>query len=129
MRILITVAVTFAVTGLIYLLDIAGSLGAHPWWSQKVVLIGAPVGLVIAFATMLTPTSTMIRVSAFVILSALAFALARYGKAQFAASFAEDALAGQFWYFGWIGSATAFFGALGTLVHGIVSRRVITPYT
>jgi hypothetical protein len=35
----------------------------------------------------------------------LAIAAATYGKAQFAASFAEDSFAGRLWYFGWIGIA------------------------
>jgi len=89
------------------LLGVSQSLGAHPFWSIKVALIGAPVGAVLAvilrYATRFQWTSAF----AALILTAMAFAMAHMGKTRFAASYAEDVQAGQLWYFGWI--ATALF--------------------
>jgi hypothetical protein len=43
---------------------------------------------------------------------------AYFGKMQFAASFAEDRLAGQAWYFGWIGVVAA----IGALISSALLR-------
>ncbi len=59
-----------------------------------------------------------LRVALFGLLTLAALAAATWGKAEFAASFAEDALAGRFWFFGWIGTAagaTALLAALTSL--------------
>jgi len=87
-------------------LDIARPLGAHPWWSQKTLLIGAPIGLILATLAGLKLRPLPLALT-FAIASALAFAAAKYGQTQFAASYAEDQLAGKLWYFGWI--ATGVF--------------------
>lgn len=78
-------------------------LGAHPWWDVKTSLIGAALGLVAT--PILLPASRKWRLLAGLILLAVAAGAAHYGKTRFAASFAEDALAGRLWYFGWIGIA------------------------
>ncbi|MDA5558484.1 hypothetical protein [Shimia sp. MMG029] len=88
--------------------DLARPLGAHPWWSQKTLLIGTPIGLILASIARLK-LSTFAQITAFGAATLLAFAAARYGQLQFAASYAEDQLAGQAWYFGWI--FTAISGA------------------
>lgn len=87
-------------------LDIARPLGAHPWWSQKTLLIGAPLGLILATLLGLKLRPLPLTIT-FAVATALTFATAKYGQTQFAASYAEDALAGKLWYFGWI--ATAVF--------------------
>lgn len=76
-------------------------LGAHPWWALQVAYVGAPIGAVLA---MLPLGQTRRFLFGFGVL-AIAIASAAYGKTQFAASFGEDALAGRFWHFGWIGIA------------------------
>lgn len=76
-------------------------LGAHPRWAVQVALIGAPIGAAIA----LLPWLQGRRLLAGLVILGLAMAAASYGKTQFAASFAEDVLAGRLWYFGWIGIA------------------------
>ena len=91
-------------------------LGAHPIaWPIQIALIGAPIGAIIAFiAGMIVPSKTL-RVIVFAVLLIAAFGSARYGQVEFAASFAEDQLAGQFWYFGWIATcamATSLLAAI-----------------
>ena len=76
-------------------------LGAHPFWGVQVALIGAPVGAVVA----LLPWVDGRRLLLGLLVLGLAIGAATYGKTQFAASFAEDSLAGRLWYFGWIGIA------------------------
>ena len=106
-RILIAgVAAGALVLGAAYL-GLAQWLGAHPWWATQVAWIGAPIGLVIA-ALMVTRRSWR-PLGASAILTLIAFGAASLGKARFAASYAEDMLAGQIWYWGWI--ATALFAA------------------
>ncbi len=81
--------------------DVTKPMGAHPWWSQKTLLFGAPIGLILA--TLLARVSVPVtRLAVAVVLTTLAFGVAKYGQTQFAASYAEDALAGKLWYFGWI---------------------------
>lgn len=84
-------------------IGVSRSLGAHPFWDIKTAVIGAPVGCVLGLALMrLGPAA---RLTAGLAMLGLAATIARYGKTQFAASYAEDALAGKLWYFGWIGIA------------------------
>jgi hypothetical protein len=93
------------------------SLGAHPFWAVKIALIGAPVGAAAALVLrrFVPPAAALI---ASVLGLATSLASATYGKRVFAASFAEDALAGKFWFFGWIGAAMA-----ATLVLALIVPR------
>ena len=79
------------------------ALGAHPFWSLKIAWIGVPIGLVIAI--LVRRVSWLKRLAGAAICLGIAAAVAHYGRLQFAASFAEDRLAGQFWFFGWIAVA------------------------
>ena len=81
-------------------IDLPKTFGAHPWWSGQVAWVGAIVGVIIASLAMALRVSRIIWIIAMVLLIAAIFAVA-YGKAQFAASYAEDAFAGRLWYFGW----------------------------
>ncbi len=92
-------------------LDVARPLGAHPWWSQKTLLIGTPIGLILATLAGLRLRPVPLTVS-LAITTALAFATAKYGQTQFAASYAEDALAGKLWYFGWIATGVTLAATL-----------------
>ncbi len=90
-------------------------LGAHPFWSVKIAWIGVPIGLM--FALMLRGRAWPTRIVGFAVLLGIAGIAAHFGRLRFAASFAEDRLAGQFWFFGWIGVAiflTALIAALLT---------------
>lgn len=97
-------AVIALVAGLIaasaaYLLALPLQLGAHPFWADQVLLYGAAIGALLALLSLRLPYA--LRVIGFVVLTGAAFAVAHIGKTRFAASFAEDALAGQMWFFGW----------------------------
>lgn len=94
------------------------SLGAHPFWSVTIAWIGAPIGLIIAFLT--RSRRWIARIGIFFLLLAGSAAAAHFGRLNFAASFAEDKLAGQAWYFGWI--AVAIFSA--ALIIAILTPRV-----
>jgi hypothetical protein len=92
------------------------ALGAHPFWASKVTLIGAPAGLVIAGIFYGFGVPRRVGVVAMSIVTAAALAGAAKGKAAFAASYAEDQLAGQIWFYGWIIAAAGFSAALAILV-------------
>ena len=84
-------------------LGLSRALGAHPFWDFKTALIGAPVGVVAGLAA--SSLARWPRIALAIAVLAAATVLAVYGKTRFAASYAEDALAGQLWYFGWVGVA------------------------
>ena len=89
------------------------NLGAHPFWSVQVAWIGVPIGLGLAF--LFRRRRWSVRIGLFSLLLAVSGFSAHFGRLRFAASFAEDQLAGQFWYYGWIGVA-AFSAALITAI-------------
>ena len=82
--------------------------GAHPFWAFKVTWIGAPVGAVL-FLILRARSQSVLIGAGLAVLALVAYGAAHWGKTEFAASFAENALAGKFWYFGWIGASA--FGA------------------
>ena len=85
------------------------SLGAHNWWDIKTIIIGAPIGIILAFVIGLFPINKPVKVIGFLILTCLAFWVAKHGQTTFANSYGDDQFAGQLWYFGWI--ATGLFSA------------------
>ena len=99
---------------LAYALNLPHVLGAHPWWSHTVILIGLPFGLVLAavLARFRVRRALSIGITGAAMLAA--FFIATTGKARFAASYAEDALAGQMWYFGWIATCGLAAAVLAT---------------
>lgn len=119
MRSILTAVVVVAVVIGLAAIGATRALGAHPFWEIKIAAIGAPIGALIALIIgyfldrrgMAAITSAM--------LAAAAFTAATLGKARFAASFAEDRIAGKFWYYGWI--ATALFLTLAVTL--LVLRR------
>ncbi|MBO9450857.1 hypothetical protein J7426_11345 [Tropicibacter sp. R16_0] len=94
-------------------LDLPKMLGAHPWWSVKVIWIGLIIGLVGFAVGAGLKLSGRVASGGFTVLAIASYAVAAVGKTRFAASFAEDAVAGQMWYFGWI--ATCAFTAAAVL--------------
>jgi hypothetical protein len=117
---------TFSLLGLILLSGLAltfslpQQLGAHPWWSDKVLWIGVPVGAILALLTWAFSLGRLPRVLGFSVFTVLSYSAAHIGKSRFAASYAEDMFAGQMWYFGWI--ATCAFCA-ATLASIFLPRR------
>ena len=96
------------------------ALGAHPFWSLKIAWIGTPIGLCLALAA--HNRRWIVRIALFAALLVIAGAFAHFGRLRFAASFAEDRLAGQFWFYGWIAVA-AFSAALIAAILTPGSRR------
>ncbi|HCQ66045.1 MAG TPA: hypothetical protein DIU07_13245 [Rhodobacteraceae bacterium] len=79
----------------------AEALGAHPWWAVRTGLVGAPIGLALYLLARMAGLAPIGRAALALAGLALALASAGFGKRRFAASLAEDALAGRFWFFGW----------------------------
>lgn len=92
------------------------TLGAHPFWAMQVAFIGAGIAVVLGgLAVVLNIRPTWLKLGT-VIVAIAGFVSASWGKMEFAASYAENAFAGQAWYFGWIIGLAAiamFIGAQG----------------
>ncbi len=84
---------------------VSRSYGAHPFWATSIAWIGAPTGAL--FALLIRRRRWPLRLLLASGLLALCAAAAHQGRLAFAASFAENRLAGQAWYLGWIGVAAA----------------------
>lgn len=108
-----TLVTALAMPPVLALLGMSRALGAHPWWDVQTALIGAPIGVAVGLVAMVLPRWS--RVGAAVTVLACAALAAGWGKAEFAASFAENALAGRLWYFGWMGVAAGVSAVLVTL--------------
>ncbi len=124
MRHFLPMIAAIAVLALLWIFDVPRSLGAHPQWSRDVVLLGGGIGLVLGGFSGRVPMT--VRLIAFAVLAVGGFALAQYGKTAFAASYAENALAGRFWFFGWHG-ALAGVGALVFTIGRKIWHRSSTP--
>ncbi len=115
---LISITAPYLMSALIVLISaywgLSRALGAHPFWSTKIALIGVPIGLALALIVRRMAWTT--RLASFLCLLVLAGLAAHFGRLRFAASFAEDQLAGQFWFFGWIGVAVAATALIATLL-------------
>jgi len=119
-RELMTGGVTAAALVLLAYWGVTEMLGAHPWWAFKVGYVGVIIGVVIyvvlsfwrgSFATKALMISAAL----------LAMSLTVWiGKARFSASYAEDAVAGRMWFFGWIGIVAMLF----VLVVHLIGKRV-----
>ncbi|WDR02788.1 hypothetical protein PSQ19_00675 [Devosia algicola] len=91
-------------------------LGAHPWWAQSASWIGAIAGVAVGLVVWWLRVSRKLALG-LVIVTLIAGGLAAYfGKAEFTASYAENGLAGRFWYDGWLVGLAAFTSlvAIGT---------------
>ena len=64
-------------------------LGAHPWWSTNIAWIDGPLGLALAVFAVTTGLRRTPAIAGSAILLILAGLSAHFGKAEFAASFAE----------------------------------------
>lgn len=71
------------------------SLGAHNWWDIKTIIIGAPIGILLAFIIDLLPITKLYKVVGFLILTCLAFWATKHGQTTFANSYGDDQFAGK----------------------------------
>lgn len=116
----ILIAVTAA--ALLLVASVAGlpeALGAHPFWATQTGAIGGTIGAALWFGLNRAGVSTTRQVMLAALALLASAAAARFGKQVFVASFAENALAGRFWYFGWFGiagSAAFFLGAVSRVL-------------
>ncbi|MBE1283587.1 MAG: hypothetical protein GJ676_09785 [Rhodobacteraceae bacterium] len=106
---------TIILAALIQMTNLTTMLGAHPWWADKVVWLGVPVGLCLAATAWVLRLSRTTQMLGFGLATCVAFGLTQLGKARFAASYAEDMLAGQIWYLGWIATCALAFATLASL--------------
>ena len=91
--------ITLLVVFVFYVADVTTLAGAHPQWALQLAVSGIVLGTGLAALILRVPF--VLRTVALSVLAICAYVVARYGKGQFAASFAEDAFAGQLWFFGW----------------------------
>ncbi|WP_412555380.1 hypothetical protein [Shimia sp. MIT1388] len=122
MRHLLPALIAALFMGALIALDIARPLGAHPWWSQKTLMIGALFGLILAPLAGLKLRPLPLTIT-FAIITALAFAIAKYGQTQFAASYAEDQFAGKLWYVGWIATGATLTATLTAAFTALAKTR------
>lgn len=100
--------------------------GAHPWWALSGTLWGMALGTSVVLAShaamRVSYVPHWLRIIGYLFLAFVAAVLSMNGKETFAASYAEDALAGRFWHYGFIGLVAATFGFLSTLCELLALR-------
>ncbi len=96
----------------------AEAWGAHPYWAGKVAVYGAGPGLVLWLALRRSRRRRLILPLAIVV-SVLA---AHYGKQIFAASLAENTVAGKFWFYGWIAFCASLTATWAAINEAIIRR-------
>lgn len=90
----------------LWLLGLAGVpqwLGAHPFWAMDAARFGGILGCLgyLGLRLVGVPPRALLSLALVGLVASIASAV--IGKCVFAASFAEDAIAGRFWFFGWFG--------------------------
>ena len=116
MRKLLPLVLPLIAAGLFYATGLTQTLGAHPFWAQKVIWIGVGLGVplgAILWGLGLRKPARLIGVA---VLTLAAFATAYVGKSRFAASYAEDTIAGYMWYFGWMATCVLVFALISSAV-------------
>ncbi|WP_152618567.1 hypothetical protein [Leisingera sp. ANG-Vp] len=123
LRLLPPLAAVLIAAELAHVLNLTAGLGAHPWWAAKVIWLGALPGLALALAAWRLQLPRWLAAAGFAGFAAGAYTVASAGKTRFAASYAEDLLAGQFWYFGWIAVCALAAAALATVARPSAQTR------
>ena len=101
MRWAVAIAVAVLAAAIASYMKLPLQLGAHPVWADKVVFRGALIGIVLVIAS--SRLQYAARAVGLAVLTGIAYGIAHIGKTRFAASYAEDAFAGQIWFLGWHG--------------------------
>lgn len=98
----------------------------HPFWSTKVNSIGMGIGLglsgLLFFICNGKKQSLLISLIIALLLATIAFFVTLYYKEVFAASYAEDRLAGQIWYFGFMSFIAFAFTGLAMIPAYVFTR-------
>lgn len=97
-------------------LHLPEAFGAHPFWSGQILFVGGVIGILgaSAFAVFGSGLRLLIPLALFDTVFFLGALAAYFGRIEFANSYAENALAGQFWFFGWIAVAAGLSGLIAT---------------
>lgn len=106
-RQILALAGAFVLVAVLAWMGVTERLGAHPFWAVRIGWTGAAAGAGLALVLILLRVPSGWRLGLGVAGTAAGYAVAKVGAARFAASYAEDALAGRFWFFGWICVAAA----------------------
>lgn len=101
--------------GLAYL-GLFDTLGAHIWWDKKTALIGAPIGVFLSMGLAEIWAHHKRRTTLWAIALGISIAAAKYGQVAFVTSYGENALAGQFWYFGWIAISLTLAAVIASIL-------------
>lgn len=112
------IGILFAAS-ILFLLNVfdvwTGSL-THPFWSSKVNTIGMVIGFVMTVILFLIGTGNKRRVLVSLMvmagLTGIAYLVTGHFKEVFAASYAEDVIAGKVWYFGFMGFVACAYSTL-----------------
>ena len=99
------------------------ALGAHPWWALKVGYLGTAIGALVWLGLRATGLQGRVRLALAATALLVATVATGVGKARFAASFGADALAGRFWFIGWIAVMAAAFAVIATLAGTMLGRK------
>ena len=119
-KFLIALVLTLAATGIFYLVDFTTLAGAHPRWADQLFLSGAALGTIVALIAIQFSFAARSVVLSLVVIAA--YLSASYGKTRFAASFAEDTVAGQMWFFGWHILCIAMIANVISMTYAQLSR-------
>jgi hypothetical protein len=99
---------------------VLSTLGAHPFWSE---LTAPALGVIVgAFGYGLGLWRYRQGLVAMSAVLGMSIAAAHFGKRVFVASYADNALAGDFWFFGWIFLCGALIALTGLLLDRGVFR-------
>lgn len=92
------------------------TLGAHPFWGMKIAYFAIAAGVLMSTLATLAGQRSQLQLVTFATLLVISIAVTLYGKTQFAASYAEDDVAGKLWFFGWIAGLAASFSIITALI-------------
>lgn len=104
------------------LADLPQMLGAHPFWAQQTSVIGGIGGALLWLAQRRVRLSASMQVIIAIVVLLISATAAYVGKQVFAASFAENWIAGRFWYFGWFAVSGSVAFLLAATITGALRR-------
>ena len=122
MRWAVSLAVGAALVAVLTLAGVWEALGAHPWWSARVGWVGAGIGVAALVGLRALRARPAAVLAAGLVALAAAGLAAHYGKAAFVASYADNHLAGRFWFFGWFGATAALAVSAADAVWWLLAR-------
>jgi len=96
----------------VYYTRVAVTLGAQPLWADKALILGLIAGACLGLLLAMTKTALVLRMAGPLVLAAGAYFASHVGRTRFVASYADDVMAGQLWYFGAIIAFAFLFAAL-----------------